>query len=286
MSANHEIPTHEDLMWPTLEAMKALGGSASIYEITNKVGEILNLTDEEMRVPHVDDRRTKIEYRLAWARTYLKLGGALENSSRGVWALTEKGEHLEFNDLIRLQQEINKNKRKKADKKSAKPENDHKGLPADVADEDWKSVLLSKIISMTPDGFERLTQRVLRESGFKTVAVTGRPGDGGIDGTGILQVKLVSFPISFQCKKYAGSVGSSAIRDFRGAIMGRSEKGLFITTGTFTRGAQQEATRDGALAIDLVDGDRLCEILKELSLGVETRLVEEITILERWFETI
>ena len=286
MSVEIEIPTHEELMWPTLQAIKALGGSASIYEITNKVGEILNLTDDEMRLPHLDGRRTKLEYRLAWARTYLKLGNALENSSRGVWAITEKGEHLDSNSLILLQKEINRNKRKKSDRQSNYLDKDETNSTEDTPEDDWKSILLSTIVNMTPDGFERLTQRFLRESGFKTVEVTGRPGDGGIDGTGILQVNLVSFPISFQCKKYAGSVGAPAIRDFRGAIMGRSEKGLFITTGTFTRGAQEEATRDGALAIDLVDGERLCEILKDLKLGVETQLVEEITILDRWFENI
>lgn len=151
---------------------------------------------------------------------------------------------------------------------------------------DWKSELLSTILEMEPDAFERLAQRILRESGFKTVEVTGRPGDGGIDGTGILQINLITFPVAFQCKRYSGSVGARHIRDFRGGIAGLFEKGLMITTGTITSEAQKEASRDGALAIDLVDGDRLCDLLKELELGVETELVEEVSIISDWFKKI
>lgn len=154
---------------------------------------------------------------------------------------------------------------------------------SDTTEEDWKQRLLETILSLSPDAFERLAQRILRESGFKTVSVTGRPGDGGIDGTGVLQINLITFPVAFQCKRYKGSVGAPNIRDFRGAIMGRCEKGLLITTGTFTSEAQKEATRDGALAIDLVDGDRLCEILKDLSLGIVTETVEKVTVDENWF---
>ena len=108
-----------------------------------------------------------------------------------------------------------------------------------------------------------MAQRLLRESGFTKVEVRGKTGDGGIDGVGVLRVNLVSFQVFFQCKRWKGSVGASEIRDFRGAMMGRADKGLFITTGTFTAQASDEATRDGATAIDLIDGDRLCELLKD-----------------------
>ena len=139
---------------------------------------------------------------------------------------------------------------------------------------------------MSPDSFERLSKRLLRESGFIKVEVTGKAGDGGIDGTGILQLSLMSFHVLFQCKRYQGSVGPSAIRDFRGAMMGRTDKGLFITTGTFTSDARKEATRDGAPPIDLIDGVALCEKLKELKLGVDVELVEDIRIKPDWFSQI
>lgn len=135
-------------------------------------------------------------------------------------------------------------------------------------------------------GFERLAQRLLREAGFTKVEVRGKSGDGGIDGVGVLRVNLVSFQIYFQCKRWKGSVGSKEIRDFRGALQGRADKGLFITTGHFTSQASDEATRDGAIAIDLIDGDRLCELLKENRLGVATEMIERVSIAPDWFQGI
>jgi len=151
---------------------------------------------------------------------------------------------------------------------------------------DWRDKLLALLRAMDPSAFERLCQRLLRESGFVKVEVTGRSGDGGIDGTGILQLSLMSFHVLFQCKRYQGSVGSGAVRDFRGAMMGRTDKGLVITTGTFSPDARREATRDGAPPIDLIDGESLCEKLKELKLGVEIRIVEETAIKTDWFAQI
>jgi len=141
---------------------------------------------------------------------------------------------------------------------------------------------LTKVLS--PDAFERLAQRLLRESGFIQVEVTGRTGDGGIDGKGIARIHgFMSFHVIFQCKRYKGSVSASEIRDFRGAMVGRADKGLFITTGNFTSGAIKEATRDGAPPIDLVDGDELARKLKELGLGVKTELIEQVSVEREWF---
>ena len=141
---------------------------------------------------------------------------------------------------------------------------------------------------MAPDGFERLAQRLLRESGFVKVEVTGKSGDGGIDGSGVLRMNLISFHVLFQCKRYSGSVPTDVVRNFRGAMQGRADKGLIITTGTFTAGARKEATRDGAPAIDLIDGEALCQLLKEKELGVSVKPVvtEEISIDPRFFHEI
>jgi restriction system protein len=129
----------------------------------------------------------------------------------------------------------------------------------------WKESLIDAVLAMTPSAFERLCQRVLRESGFTKVEVTGRSGDGGIDGIGVLRVQLVSFHVLFQSKRWKGSVSAGVVRDFRGAMVGRADKGLIITTGSFTADARREATRDGAPAIDLVDGDTLADLLKHLT---------------------
>lgn len=152
----------------------------------------------------------------------------------------------------------------------------------------WRSLLHHVLIhDLSPDAFERLSKRILRESGFIQVEVTGRSGDGGIDGKGIMRIGgLLSFHVIFQCKKYKGSVGASDIRDFRGAMIGRADKGLFITTGTFTRDAIREATRDGAPPIDLIDGDLLADKLKELNLGIKKEMVEKISVDTEWFKTI
>ena len=153
---------------------------------------------------------------------------------------------------------------------------------------DWKDQLIERLLAMPPDAFERLARRLLREAGFVSATVTGRSGDGGIDGIGVYRLSLLSFPVFFQCKRYRGSVRASAVRDFRGAMAGRGDKGLLITTGSFTREAKDEATRDGAPPIDLIDGDRLCDLLKEQGLGVKvtTRTIEDVGIEGAFFSDI
>jgi restriction system protein len=148
--------------------------------------------------------------------------------------------------------------------------------------ESWKDKLINALLNLKPDAFERLAQRILREAGFIKVEVSGRSGDGGIDGVGVLRVNLLSFRVLFQCKRYQGTVGAGTVREFRGAIAGRTDKGLIITTGTFSADAKREATRDGALAIDLIDGDLLCDLMKNLKLGIRIEMVEKISIDENW----
>jgi hypothetical protein len=156
----------------------------------------------------------------------------------------------------------------------------------EAAELTWKEKLLDLLLALPAAGFERLCQRILRESGFIKVEVTGRSGDGGIDGIGILRVQLVSFQVLFQSKKWKGTVGASVVRDFRGAMIGRADKGLIITTGTFSADARREATRDGAPAIDLVDGDYLCDLLKQLRIGVSVQQIEHVAIDEKSFAEI
>jgi len=286
------VPTHDKLMWPTLKAIEALGGSATNAEILTKVIELESIPEDVQAVQHINGNQSKLDYRLAWARTYLKKGGAINNSERGVWAITDKGERLAEPDISEIVSEIRLNRRPFSQRMSANMASMQRPLNFDQVndltpeDPDWRAELLNCIKNMEPSAFERLAQRVLRESGFKSVEVTGRSGDGGIDGLGVLQVNLITFSIGFQCKRYAGSVGSPEVRNFRGALDGKCEKGLLITTGNFTSEAQKEANRDGAKSIDLVDGERLCDLLKALHLGVSTKTVEEVTVNPDWFVQI
>ena len=217
-------------------------------------------------------------------RPYLKKYGVLENSSRGIWALTAKAKEL---DKINPQDVVRTVRAQ--DKKDDETKDVSITDPADVAGEqEWKEKLHAILTQkLSPAGFERLVQRLLRESGFTHVEVTGRSGDGGIDGRGIARIHgLLSFHVLFQCKRYRGSVGPGDLRDFRGAMVGRADKGLFITTGTFTPAAVREAARDGAPPIDLLDGDDFSEKLRELGMGVKTEKIEVIRIQDDWFENI
>ena len=289
---SNQMPTFDSLMNPLLDALFALGGSGSIDEIYEKVLELENIGEDISSVPHNPDKsnQTEVAYRLAWARTYLKKYGFLENSSRGIWALTtlaKEQKHVAQQDVVK--------KVREADKSNSKPKTKkvkHDQIELDDSDtpeaQGWREELYHVLIKeTTPDAFERLTQRLLRESGFVQVEVTGRTGDGGIDGKGIAKIHgFMSFHVIFQCKKYQGSVSAGEIRDFRGAMVGRADKGLFITTGTFTPAAVKEATRDGAPPIDLVDGEHLAEKLKEFQLGIKTQMIEKVTIDRDWFSNL
>ncbi len=275
-----EVPKFDALIQPTVDALKALGGSASNDEIHDKIVELMKFPDAVVEAPLKEEGgQTRLRYRMHWARSYLKNQGALDNTQRGVWTLTQYGRNLTPAEIAEIPRRVRQNA-----KTTLKANADRESKIVDIADEnlevelEWNEKLLSVLLTMKPDAFERLCQRILRESGFTKVEVTGKSGDGGIDGNGVLRVKLVSFQVLFQCKRWKDSVGSSVVRDFRGAMVGRADKGLIMTTGRFTAEARREATRDGAPAIDLIDGEDLCQLLKELGIGVKVRQVEEVDI--------
>lgn len=280
--AKPHVPSHKDLLRPVFLAVKSLGGSGTIEELNDKVAAISKLSDEQLEYPHdpaAPDGRTEFEYRLAWARTYLKKAGYLENSTRGVWALTKLGANAADIDPIAVVKEVT----------SQRERTEKKGGDALEDEHDWRDDLALILADISAAAFERLIQRLLRESGFSQVEVTGRSGDGGIDGKGLLRVGgFLGFHVLFQCKKWKGSVGAGVVRDFRGAMVGRADKGLLITTGSFTKDAVREATRDGAPAIDLIDGEQLAAKLKEFGLGIATKIVpvEVVTVDPAWFKSL
>ncbi len=276
-----KVPTYDTFMNPLLQALRELGGSGTIEEIAVKTAEIIGLSDEQLDLPHTPEKGgwTEFEYRLSWTRTYLKKYGLLENSSQGVWALTLKGRQIDQVDPTEVKHFVVKSY--KASKQSEVELFDEEEEKAT-----WRDELAEVLVKMDPSAFERLVQRMLRESGFIQVEVTGHSGDGGVDGKGIMRLGgLLSFHVIYQCKRYQGSVSVGDVRDFRGAMVGRADKGLLITTGNFTKEAVREATRDGAPAIDLIDGVLLIDKLKELGLGVETTKVEveKVTVDTDWF---
>lgn len=290
------FPDLPEMMLATISALKEIGGSAALRELDEQVVEMEDISEDEQGIMMPDGKYRKLNYYLSWSRTFLKRGGALENSARGVWALTDAGEKITSIEETRdIHKQVNAEERERAKQKRLakkkgliETEPSH-GSALDFQDDDaeeWQQGLLNVVREMEADAFERLSQRLLREAGFIKVEVRGKSGDGGIDGVGVLRVNLVSFQVYFQCKKWKGSVGSKEIRDFRGALQGRADKGLFITTGNFTSQASEEATRDGAIAIDLIDGERLCELLRQFEFGVKTEMIEKVIVNSDWFKSI
>ena len=264
---------------PVLAALKELGGSARPPEVCDWVARSMKVTETE-RSESLASGNLRFENQVAWARFYLAKAGLIDASRHGVWTLTDKGRasvgmsHEKALEVFRaVQAEFVRARGAQPRPPQGEPEADEDELaPSDLGPTpaaDHRQELLDTLRSMPPPGFERFCQRLLRESGFQEVTVTGRSGDGGIDGVGILQVNpLVSFKVLFQCKRYSGPVTPSQVRDFRGAMMGRADKGIIMTTGSFTADAKREAVRDGVPPIDLVDGEKLMKMLEELELGV------------------
>lgn len=279
------VPTFDSMLLPTIQALQILGGSGTTEEIFEKVVQILNTPDKVLEILHGSTSQTEVEYRLAWSRTYLKKYGLLQNSSRGVWSLISTSidlNNLQAKEIVKVVKNADKNKAAQSDPSEEAIES--VGILEELA---WHQQLHQVLLSLDPAAFERLAQRLLRESGFIQVQVMGKSGDGGIDGVGIARINgFLSFHVLFQCKRYQGSVTAGQIRDFRGAMQGRTDKGLFITTGTFTRDAIKEATRDGAPPIDLIDGEQLVQRLKELSLGVKITMIESVEVDANWFAKI
>lgn len=290
----NQVPTFDELLQPLFNALKDLGGSGSISEIEEKVAEILNVPEAILEVPHNPEKsnQTEFQYRLAWARTYLKQCEFIDNSTRGVWAIIPEKRHIEKIDaeaIVQRVRDMHKARRLANDASDADTFDDAE-IPTDENPDEallWRENLHSILTNIPFDAFERLAMRILRESGFVQVEVTGKSGDCGIDGKGIARLSgMLSFHVIFQCKRYRGSVSASEVRDFRGAMVGRADKGLFITTGTFSPAAIREGTRDGAPAIDMIDGDQLADKLKELGLGIKTEVVEKITVEKDWFSSL
>ena len=273
------IPKYNELMLPVLKALRELGGSGTNDEITEAVISLEKYPEEITSQKHNEGPTTELEYRIAWARSYLKDSELLENPSRGLWSLTERGRNLKDSEIDAAHQEAKRRgqARSKARKNVSKINEPEAELDPSYEDT-WKEDLLDYMMTeVSPPSFERLCQLLLRRAGFTEVKVTGRSGDGGIDGYGVLRSGLLSENVLFQCKRYQSSVGPSVVRDFRGAMQGRTTRGIILTTGTFTSESKKEAVRDGAPPVELIDGERLCDLLKEYRIGLKVEQIERVT---------
>ena len=287
MANNIRGPQFVQYFQPVVDALVELGGSGQSSEVKEVIAVKLNIPEEEQG-EQISSGTSRFSKNVDWARFYLAKAGLIDSSTRGVWSLTEAGRNTKLSsaEAIKLFQEIHQTfsvERKKTRDKPSKAELDE--LEDEIPEEEnnHRVILIKKLMGLSPDGFERLCQRLLRESGFESVVVTGRSGDGGLDGNGVLQVNaFVSFKVLFQCKRYSGSVSPSQVRDFRGAMQGRADKGIILTTGTFTAEAKREAVRDGVPPIELVDGEKLLDMFETLELGLKPKKAFDVD--EKFFD--
>ena len=264
---------------PLLDSLRNLGGSAKADEAVDRVAADLMISDDVLNEV-LPSGGSRFRNRVAWARFYLVREGLLDSSKHGVWSLTDRGlktslTYEQARDIFHKWTKLFQEQRKLKEK--AEPVAEQVAEGTGGVSKDYRNEVLGLLLKLPPEGFERLSQRLLREAGFTQVVVTGQSGDGGIDGFGTLQVNpLVSFKVLFQCKRYAKSVPPSHVRDFRGAMSGRADKGIIITTGSFTAEARREATRDGAPPIELIDGEKLLDMLEKLELGLKPVTTYEV----------
>jgi len=283
MAKNKKGPQFLRYFAPLIEALKDLGNSGNSSEVIDYVIDMMGIKEEELEET-LSSGASRVKNQIAWARMYLVKAGYLKSTERGIWSLsakglntdipTDEGEYKIFRSVQDIYKNKDKDKQKKEDGLSETEETIYEEV---IAGEDHKEKLLEVLRNLPAGGFERLCQMLLRESGFKKVKVTGKSGDGGIDGEGILEINpLVSFKVIFQAKRYKGTVTPSIVRDFRGAMQGRAEKGIIITTGNFTPAAKQEAVRDGAPPIELIDGENLVRLFEQKELGLKPKTIYEI----------
>lgn len=265
---------------PLLDALRRLGGSGTPDEVVEQIAQDLGLSDE-VQNDLLPSGQPRYRNQVAWARFYLVREGLLDSSKRGVWSLTERGRETTLSpaqarDVFLKWVRIFQEQRREKDQ-TPEPVEEQVAEGTGATPNDYRAATIELLLSLPPAGFERLSQRLLREAGFTQVVVTGSSGDGGIDGYGTLQINpLVSFKVLFQCKRYTKSVSPSHVRDFRGAMAGRADKGIIITTGTFTAEARREASRDGVPPIELIDGEKLVDMLEHLELGLRPVTTYEI----------
>lgn len=279
------VPNYDIFIEPVFSALKQLGGSGTNQEINDKATTLLGLTEDVLNVSHKNGNQSEADYRLAWARTYLRMFGAIENSSRGVWSIT-----ADFSDksCVNKTEVVKMVKRLNKSENYTKPEDDNQtndNIEFPYENKPWKEKLENILLNMNPYAFERLAQRLLRECGFIQVEVTKKSGDGGIDGFGKMKINGVfSYNVAFQCKRYSGAVPPKEIRDFRGSLPNSIEKAVFITTGTFSKAAKEDSCDPSKTQIDLIDGEQLIDMLAKLELGVKS--VQSYEVIEEFFNKI
>ncbi len=264
---------------PLLDAIRDLGGSGRPKEVTEKIAKNLTIPDSILE-EIMKSGTPRFANQVAWARQYLVWEGLLDDNTRGIWTLTDKGRKTKLSTAegrkIFLKWVDIHRKAKKDISKAEIITEQNEEEPEDV-EHNFTPGLLATLLSITPKGFENVCKRLLREHGFENIEVIGGSHDGGIDGYGTLELNpFVTIKVLFQCKRYKGTVSRAQVGDFRNAMMGRAEKGIILTTGTFSEDAKREASRDGALPVELIDGQKLVKLFELNEVGVKPKVIFDV----------
>jgi restriction system protein len=260
---------------PLVEVLKNIGGSGATADVIDQVISYMKIPDSVIEET-ISSGASRVRNQIQWARMYLVKADLMDSSQRGVWKLTEKGYETEVTEesvyaLFKKVQGSFVEENKKQESLAGETEEEI------VADEAHGEALLNILKNLSPAGFERICKRLLSEVGIHDVQITGGAGDQGIDGTGVIKVnEVVGFTIIFQCKRYKDSIVPHHVRDFRGTMQGRADKGIIITTGRFTSEAKKEAVRDGVPPIELIDGERLVSLFEKYQLGLKPKVVYDL----------
>lgn len=280
----------EFLRWfgTLLDALRDLGDSGRPREVSSRIAHNLQLADSLLDET-LKSGANKFHNQVAWARQYLVWEGLLDSTRQGTWTLTDRGRDTHLNkqaaqDIFLKWMSIHAEQRKQKRRLDIEASNDQAEAQFSRAEEQSigpDTDLLTTLRSLSPTGFEKVCRELLRESGFNNVEVTGGSADGGIDGYGTLEINpLVCFRVLFQCKRYGQGnlVTRAQVGDFRNAMLGRAEKGIILTTSGFSNAAIQEANRDGATRIELIDGPKLVEMFEKVELGLTRRIVYDVNL--------
>lgn len=261
---------------PLVEVLKNLGGSGATADVIDQVIMYMGIPDSEVEET-ISSGASKVRNRIQWARMYLVKSDLMDSSQRGVWKLTEKGYEAKLSEefIYSLFKKVHSTFQQDKKVKILTPVLEPDEIV--VEDEAHGETLLAILKNLPPNGFEKICKRLLSEVGIHDVLITGGSGDQGIDGTGVIKVnEVVGFTVIFQCKRYKDSVVPHHVRDFRGTMQGRADKGIIITTGRFTAEAKREAIRDGVPPIELIDGERLITLFEKYQLGLKPKVVYDL----------
>jgi restriction system protein len=274
-------------MYPTLQVVAAAGGSARGSEITAKVIEAIGATDDQVAITYDNRPKSVLVDRIDWARSYAKLGGALDSPQRGLYVLTTFGkETLELPEAEARERLREMDRRVRAappTRQRARTEPGETPVEDDLEeDTGWTEVLLDRLHRLTPDGFEEFVLYLLRSFGLELTRVGGT-GDEGIDGIGIAPISpVLSSRVAVQAKRHdpSSTLGREVVALFqRDASAAGVERAVLVTLGRFSAAARQAAITTTP-TVDLIDGDKLCGLVREKEVGL--RIVPQVQ--QDWFD--